>query len=362
MKRVLIAPLDWGLGHATRCIPVIRSLVRRNVEIHIAGSGASLDLLAREFPFIPTWKLPGYNPRYPSGSGMVGAMALQLPKFLSVIAREHKAVEELVQRHSIDIVISDNRFGCWTSLAHCVFLTHQSNIMMPAKFGWLSPLVRLMNERFISRFDACWIPDHPLDRSLAGALISFEKENIHPNVQYIGPLSRFSAAPDGGTPHYDVVAVCSGPEPQRTIFEKILTEQLPKSGSRYLLVRGVPENVNSYPPMKPRTVNFLTSDEMQKVLQSARIVVARSGFSTVMDLNVLGKKAIFVPTPGQTEQEYLAKRLMDKRITFAMKQQEFNLVRAIIESENYSGFSRAPQNKQLEKVLSDLLSDEGVSQ
>lgn len=356
MKRVLIAPLDWGLGHATRCIPIIRWLISHRVDVRIAGSGPSLRLLEKEFPFIPQSELPGYNPRYSSRKGMVTTMALQLPKFLNVIPAEHKAVEKLVQQHRIDVVISDNRYGCWTSLAHCIFISHQSNIMMPKRFGWLAPVVRWMNEQYIRKFDTCWIPDYP-EGGLAGSLITFGKSGFHPDVRYIGPLSRFTAGFESDIPHYDIVGVCSGPEPQRSIFEGILRDQLTRSGKRFLLVRGVTDGESTLTGAD-NIVDYLTSESMEKVLKGAAIVVARSGFSTVMDLNVLGKKAILVPTPGQTEQEYLANKLMKENVTFTMNQGNFDLAKALVESEKYTGFTSAGMNETMNRVLTELLSYE----
>ena len=352
VKRVLIAPLDWGLGHATRCIPVIQWLVNRKIDVRVAGNGPSLRLLEKEFPFIPQSELPDYSPRYPAGKGMVTAMALQLPRFLHVISAEHKAVEKIVQQNRIDLVISDNRYGCWTSLARCIFISHQSNIMMPKRFGWLGPMVRWMNERYVRKFDTCWIPDHP-EGSLAGSLISFGKRGFHPDVRYIGPLSRFTPAIDRDVPHYDIVGVCSGPEPQRSIFERILRDQLQRSGKRFLLIRGV---LDGEPTLNAdaRIVDYLTTQTMEKVLKGAGIVVARSGFSTVMDLNVLGKKAIFVPTPGQTEQEYLAEKMMNEKVAFYMRQESFDLTGALAESAKYTGFAGAEMNKNLDRLLSEL--------
>ena len=352
MKRVLIAPLDWGLGHATPCIPIIRWRVAQKLDVRIAGSGPSLDLLSKEFPDIPRSALPGYDPRYPASRKMVTTMALQLPGFLDVIRQEHKAVDQLVREHAIDVVISDNRYGCWTTAAHCIFITHQSNILMPKRFGWLAPVVRLMNERYIRKYDTCWIPDYA-EGVLAGSLISFGRNNFHPDIRYIGPLSRFSSKVDEDVPRYDVVAVCSGPEPQRSIFERMLNEQLPNSGKRFLLVRGVTEGSATL-PSGSGMVDYLTSPEMEKVLKGAGIVVARSGFSSIMDLNVLGKKAIFVPTAGQTEQEYLAKKMKDEGIAFTMDQQYFDLKRALCESESYSGFPSAGANRNLNKVLTEF--------
>lgn len=352
MRRVLITPLDWGLGHATRCIPVIRELQLQGCEVFLAGSGDSLEVLSQEFPQLRTFILPGYRPRYSHYGPMVWTMALQLPRFMRVISAEHTAITHIVEKEKIALVISDNRYGCWSGKVPSVFITHQSNILMPRRFGWLQHVVRRLNDRMINRFHTCWIPDHPGDRSLAGGLISFGKSGIHIKKEYIGWLSRFEARPGAGT-KYDVVAVFSGPEPQRTVLESIVMEQLKKSGLNYRAVRGLPAISNQ--PADGRISNFLPSDRLQQELEAADLVIARSGFSTVMDLQALGKKAIFIPTPGQTEQEYLARRLMEKGIAYSMRQDEFKLATAIAESKKFSGFTPTPKTTLLKQAVSRLL-------
>lgn len=357
MKRILIAPLDWGLGHATRCIPLIRWFLRHDAKVFVAGSGPSLQLLLKEFPAIEWLELPGYNPRYPKDRAMVSAMAMQVSRFLAVMRAECRLVEQFVTAKAIDIVISDNRYGCRAKGALNIFITHQCNILMPAGFGWLAPIVRWLNLNYIRKFDTLWVPDDP-EATLAGTLISCG-EKLHRDIKFIGPLSRFTAEKDDQAPHYDIVAVCSGPEPQRSIFERILREQLDKIGKRSLLVRG---DVNGKPILRSgdTVVDYLTSADLERVLKGADIVVARSGYSTLMDLNVLGKKAIFVPTPGQTEQEYLAKKLMTDRVAFSMDQQEFDLNKAISELEKYNGFSAAASNERLVQVLTELSKNEKI--
>ena len=351
MKRVLLAPLDWGLGHATRCIPVIRELQAQGFEVLVAGSGDSLRLLRTEFPGLAYFVLPGYDPRYPLRGSMVITMAAQLPRFARVIASEHRAVEEIVSMNQIDLVISDNRYGCWSRLVPSVFITHQSNILMPKRFGFLAPLVRKLCEYLINRFHICWIPDFADSNSLAGELISFGRMRLRTEVRHIGWLSRFVQGRKGYVVKYDVLAVISGPEPQRSELERRLLPQLRSSNLRFRLVRGLPSAKSTD---GPEVVNFLGSEEMQEHIESSALILARSGYSTVMDLMALGKKAIFIPTPGQTEQEHLAGKLKKSGIAYSMPQREFDLAFALGESKNYAGFNGPEKNTLLAEAVREL--------
>ncbi len=352
MKKVVITPLDWGLGHATRCIPIIRELISRGCSVSIGGSGSSLILLQKEFPSLPFFELPGYDPVYPSTGSMVWKMASQLSKFRRAIRDEHECVERIIRENGIDLVISDNRYGCWSEKIPSVFISHQTNILMPKRFGWLSGIVRYFNTKMINRFTYCCIPDYPDGHSLSGELASFGKHSISTKVLYISPLSRFKPS----TPRekkFDVLCIFSGPEPQRSIFEEIVMNQLPSSGLRYFVVRGV---FSSSLVEAQHVVNFLTTEKLQEAIEQSEIIIARSGFSTVMDLAALSKKAIFIPTPGQTEQEYLADTLMKKKIAFSIPQNKLNVLTGINESKKYSGFtSLQQQDDLLKKALDEIL-------
>ena len=359
MKRVLVTPLDWGLGHATRCIPLIRELQAQRCHVMIAGSGDSLALLRHEFPQLPYYSLPGYAPRYGVNGSMVLQMARQLPRFIRVISSEHEAVEQIVAREKIDFLISDNRYGCWSKRIPSVFITHQSNILMPRRFGFLAPVVRALNENMMNRFTACWIPDDP-SGSLAGDLISFGKSRVHVPVHFIGWLSRFETAGATAQVKYDVIVVLSGPEPQRTAFEAIVIPQLKESHLRFRVVRGLPSAPDSD---DGQIANFLASGPLQAALESSDLVIARSGYSTVMDMAALGKKVVFVPTPGQTEQEYLANRLRTAGIAYSMSQSEFNLSAAIDARKKFHGLTPRGKNHLLAEVIRQFTRDEAeVSQ
>lgn len=356
MKRVLVTPLDWGLGHATRCIPVIRLLLKHTCTVYIAGSGDSLLLLQNEFPHLTTYILPAYKPVYPAGGSMVLKMALQLPRFVRVIRDEHQAIEEIVKRERIDIVISDNRYGCWSSVAKSIFITHQSNILMPKRFGWLAPFVRRANHRMMKRFSQCWIPDRPGDESLAGDLISFGTFDRAIFHRYIGPLSRF--IPSGKrTIKYDLLCILSGPEPQRSILEDIVVQQVNRTNVKTLIVRGLPGNIPAVAlDTHAEVVPFMASEALQEAIESSSVIVARSGFSTVMDLTRLGGHVIFIPTPGQTEQEYLAQRLSQKGIAYATTQSTFDLVKALQETHRLTGFTPLKEdNHLLEQAVTSIL-------
>lgn len=352
MKRVLITPLDWGLGHAARCVPVVRELQRQGCDIVVAGSGDSLELLRKEFPGTRSFRLPGYHPRYPSRGSMVIAMIRQLPRFMHVITEEHEAVEKLIAEENVDRLISDNRYGCWSASIPTAFITHQRNILMPWGFGLLQPFVRAASDRMIRRFSVCWIPDCPGRDNLAGELVSFDGSELKLTTEYIGWLSRFQLPPSS-TRKVHVLAIFSGPEPQRTLFEHKVVPQLMASGLKFRIVRGLLSSRSEY--QDQRIVDFLATGPLQDEIASADVVIARSGYSTVMDMQAMAKKAVFVPTPGQTEQEYLARRLTEKGVAFHMTQDSFDLATALARAGEFSGFLPPPNNSLLRDAVSRFL-------
>jgi uncharacterized protein (TIGR00661 family) len=358
MKKILITPLDWGLGHATRCIPIIQNLIQRGHTILLGGSGESLELLQKEFPSLQTFILPSYAPRYPkSAYGMAAKMIFQLPKFVRTISKEHATIEEIIRKEHIDLVISDNRYGCWSSQITSVFITHQSNILMPKRFGWLAGLVRSKNESLIRKFSRCWIPDFPKEQSLAGDLISFGNFKTKISIDYIGALSRF-ANPNVNQEQpsaykYKCLAVCSGPEPQRTLFENILTRQLEGSQLSYFIVRG---KISRSSNVNENYADYLTTNDLKNKILESEFIIARSGYSTIMDLSALHKKAIFIPTPGQTEQEYLAKKLKQSGIANYQMQDTFSLAQALADADKFSGFVNSNTGYQLlDQALNKVL-------
>lgn len=349
MKRVLVAVLDWGLGHATRSIVVINRLITHGCEVVLAGNGQSLLLLRREFPGLQFIELPPYNPVYPGSNGsMPGKMIAQIPKFLRAVRREHAAVDDAIRQLEITHIVSDNRYGCWSARRPSVIVTHQPSVLMPARFGMLAPVTAAVIGRMLSRFQACWIPDYA-SGGLSAPMISGARR-----LQacfFVGPLSRF--VPSGNTGiTYDVAVVLSGPEPQRSLLEEVISSQLRATSLRYVIVRGVIADGENN-----GAVNFLTTARLQELMEQSGIVICRSGYSSVMDLAALGKNAILIPTPGQTEQEYLAAELTRRGIVYSEDQRTFDLERALKASATFPGFKRqgAASGKMLDDAIRNLL-------
>lgn len=351
-KRVLVAPLDWGLGHATRCIPVIRELQRQNAGVVIAASGYGLALLRQEFPSSEIIEVPGYPVRYPRGSNMVWAMAKQAPRLLRKIAVEHGETEKIISDRKIDAVISDNRYGVWSDKVKSVFITHQLRIRMPRYAAWAGPAVNFLNRRYISRFSRCWVPDYEDEPNLSGALS--HGISLRGKTAFVGPLSRFVRA--GHNSPYQVVISISGPEPQRTVFEEVVLSRVHSIGMNTLVARGLPGTANNIRTDGKVTIaDHLASGELNQAFSSAKVVISRAGYSTIMDLACLGVRAVLVPTPGQTEQEYLARRFQRDGIYTMMDQENFNLSKAIQESQNFRGMARESTSGKLAEEISWLL-------
>ena len=334
-KRILVTVLDWGLGHATRCIPLIKELQRRNCVVFIASSGRAYELLKKEFFLtVRCFEIDGYDPIYPDGDGMLLKMLSQVPGFLRIISKEQQQVEKIVERNQIDLVISDNRYGCYSTKVKSIFISHQLNIQMPSLWKWMEKQVNEKNHEYINKFSECWVPA-PEDSFVS--LLAQNKSGL--KVRHIGYLSRFEKK--DLPKKYDLCAICSGPEPQRSHLDSVLTKEFKKSKLQTILVCGKPEVMSKYFKKDERftIANCLTTDDLNEVIEQSEIVIARPGYSTVMDLARLGKKAIFIPTPGQTEQNYLAEELMKRGIAFPMKQEDFDLVTALKESERFTGFA-----------------------
>jgi uncharacterized protein (TIGR00661 family) len=323
---VMVCPLNWGLGHASRCIPIIRKLQFAGFEVIVAAEGRALSLLQEECSDINFIILKGFSPRFSSGKNII----LKVPVWFFSLAwhtlREHYVLSKLVEEFNIDVVISDNRFGLFTKKARCIFITHQVMFKAPRFFKFAEPLLYRINRFFVQRFNSCWIPDIPGSENLSGDLS--HKYPLPKNAIFIGLLSRFQRDPfPGESEDSNTLALLSGPEPQRTIFEGLILDQLRKTNLTATIIQGSPNKlINTESLDNVRIYNHLKTDDLAIVIRKADVVICRSGYSTLMDLAVLGKKAVLlVPTPGQTEQEYLAKHIQELGWMNYQVQNEFNL-------------------------------------
>lgn len=313
--KVIVAPLNWGLGHATRCIPIINEYLRRGDEVVLAGDGNSLTLLRKRYPNLRYIELPELQLHYSNTNSQIWTLLKQIPHCLLWAMKDHSALDKLLDIEHFDLIISDNRFFFYTKRTKAVYLTHQLNLILPKHWRWLTPVANLINRRIINKYAECWVADRePKDGNLAGKLSMPVKLKIP--LVYKGILSRFS--PSDATPHsdegqnlkkYNIVAVLSGLEPQRTIFEKEIINTYIGKTENVLIIEGKIGSAYCERKLKNITIlPYLDDKTLANALRQAETIVARSGYSTIMDLYQLGvlHKARLVPTPGQTEQEYLA--------------------------------------------------------
>ena len=335
----------------------------------VACTGVQKALLREEFPSLTFIELRGYEIRYDKNRALtILRLLTEIPKILIRIKREKAWLGHFAAREGLDLVISDNRYGLTIPGIPCIFITHQLLIKTP--FGaWADRILQALNYRIIRRFSRCWIPDI-VSHGLAGDLSHPRRMPTVP-TRYIGWLSRFDA-PAGRDPAGSsaplLVALLSGPEPQRTLLEKDIFRQAQAMADkspqcRLVIVRGLPGGSDrpsaarsssdpaaaspaslaasepaghlasaSQAPSLPYWVtihNHLPAKALEPLLDAASVVLARPGYSTVMDLERLGKRALFIPTPGQTEQEYLGPYLAAKGWATCVDQRVFSLATAL---------------------------------
>jgi hypothetical protein len=297
----LIAVLDWGIGHATRSLALAAKLEAAGESITFAAAGDALEILRAASPNREILELPAYDIHYRS-SNMHWNVLRQLPALLQTIRKEKKFIDQLLNQRSFDRIISDSRFGCFSAKVPSVMLTHQLRPLFNL------PLAELLYRNFLTtNFSEFWVPDQGGDSRLSGRLS--DSTGYH-NVQYIGPLSRLTPPAVNPEKSFTFVALLSGPEPQRTFFEEKLRRLLPRLPGHHLLVTGKTAAVNFPTDQRLKVVPYTNADQTAAYLLSAERVICRPGYSTLMDLDRLGVSVpVLVPTPGQTEQIYLAKRL-----------------------------------------------------
>lgn len=343
-RKIIVAPLNWGLGHASRSVPIIRLLLEQNFEVLLASDGDALQLLQLEFPELSRFELPSYNIEY--GNHFAYSVLKRVPHILSTIQKERQTLETIAKNTGAEIIISDNRYGCYTSFTKNIFVCHQHHLLVPV----FSDLANSLHQKLLRKFEQHWIPDREETETKLGGQLS--TTNL-PNVHYIGSLSRFQKMETAKK--YDCIAVISGPEPQRSYFEAIIKDQFSASALKTLLVCGKATEVS---PEKQigncTTVPFLNAAQLNQAICASDVVICRSGYSSVMDLAVLEKKVIFIPTPGQTEQIYLAEYFQQKNIAPCYKQSNFELNTALLEVKKYSGFHSFEGKNNLRTIIAQL--------
>jgi UDP:flavonoid glycosyltransferase YjiC (YdhE family) len=362
-KTVLVCPLNWGLGHATRCVPVIREFVAKGAKVVVAADDAPLAFLKKElenedirFTVFP-WRAVEYQKR----GSFFFKLFLQSPNILYSIWKEHKYLKKVIADTAAEIVISDNRFGLWSKKITSVFITHQVFIKAPRYFKWTEPILYFLNRLFLSKYNQCWVPDLEGEPNLSGAL-SHKKPKEY--LTYVGLLSRFSGMEklEGDNPLPKnfpkdfILVMLSGPEPQRGILEAKLSEEFENIKDAVVFLRGKANSNTENHKENHIWFDHLPTSKMLYLIKNSRIIVCRSGYSTLMDLSFFNKKALLIPTPGQTEQEYLAKLYQQNNWNISVSYNNIDLKTQLELAEKTSGIPNLkPKENFLEKAIQSLL-------
>lgn len=366
---ILFSPLDWGLGHTTRCIPLIKAFQKRGFHIVVACNSTQKNLLQAEIYGLQFINLEGYNVHYGTGSILTRLKIIsQIGNILIRIKQENRWLSNFLLKNKVDAVLSDNRYGFFHPFVPSIFLTHQ--LQPNTGFGkLLNRFVQRFLYTYINRFSVCWVPDSEnLQFSLAGKLSHPSNSPAIP-VTYIGNLSRFADPPAGDTSfRYELLVVLSGPEPQRSIFERLVFADLNNSESRerlnlpatqkkIIIVRGKPGEVSNFPqaPTGVECHNHLDTKTLESVAINSRYVLCRPGYTSLMDMVKLKKKMILVPTPGQGEQEYLAEYFQKNKYAPAILQQQFSLQHALTLAHNFPYVLADVTTNRYEEIVAEFI-------
>ena len=324
-KKILFAVLDWGLGHATRSIPLIRVLAK-DYEVIVAATGRPYELLKDEFPYLQHLDVPDYGVKYSKTSWLLlPYLAVQIPGIIYKFVKEHRTIEKIVTEKKIDLVISDNRYGVYSSKVPSYFITHQLRFRFPKILRRFEIFSEYFNRFFFSKFRKVFIPDASGFPNLSGDLAHKGGIVKHDKIIYIGPVADVNSKIDREGGDVSLFVSISGPEPQRTLFEKLIMEQLKDISGNKIVVLGKPGDDIYLKTDDTEIFSHLPRKKIHEIMSKADIVISRSGYTTVMELAALGKKALFVPTPGQTEQEYLSSFYMEQGLYYSVSQSKMDL-------------------------------------
>jgi predicted glycosyltransferase len=346
---ILVAPLNWGLGHSTRCIPIINALIDRGAKVIIASDGVALGLLQKEFPELKSYELSSYRISYAKDGRLFKLkMILNAHKILWAMFKERQDVKRIVKAEKVTAIISDNRLGVFYRGLPNVFITHQLRVLS----GSTTYISSKLHQQVFKKYDAVWVPDFESANNLTGRLGHLDKKPK--NLVYLGPLSRFEKKEESLV--YGLMVLLSGPEPQRTMLEEKLLTALEQYRGTALMVQGKiePQQQKRELPLSEGTltvVNYMQSEELMQAVRQSALILCRSGYTTVMDLAKLGKKAFFIPTPGQYEQVHIAERLDDQKVVPSCSQDDFSLEQ-LERVDDYSGLAQFSSEVDFDSVFS----------
>lgn len=344
--KVIIAPLDWGLGHATRCVPIIQYFIKKKWNVHLVSGPSNDAFLRAYFPELAVTEIPGYDVHY-SSKNIKLSLISQIPKIQKAIKDENKWLQKHLKLETYDLIVSDNRYGLYSDLIPSVILTHQLQLKTPIGFH---AQASKMIKKFLIKFDEIWIPDDP-NLKLSGELgNNFGKEL---KTRFIGILSRFKKKKTEDLSPFEWVGVVSGPENQRSIFQDQLTKLFIESNKKCLIICGQPHLDFHRKEKNLELISHANDELFQNYVSSALEVFSRSGYSSMMDYLTLKVHATLIPTPGQSEQEYLAQYFYSKNWMNTLSQNMLCLEDFEQEQKSFSMPEFDPH--LLEKELNDFL-------
>ncbi len=358
---ILICPLEWGLGHAGRMIPLARKLLGMDNKIFIGSGEDQLSLFRNELQGLSYIDFPGFKPRYSRIVPQYIILLLKIPALIYHIIKEHFRLKKIISDYEIDIVISDNRFGLWNRKVKTVYITHMPFIPFPRPFIFLEFIGRILHRSIIKKYNFCFIPDLPGELNISGRLSHGRK--IPGNARYVGILSRFSGSDYSSSKSSDklqqTVIILSGPEPQRNILKKKLTHILKATNNATVILEGRPDIKTEIVKSENTTYyNHLPAPEMRELLIRSERIISRSGYSTIMELISMNCRGLLIPTPGQTEQEYLAEYLSGKGWFTTVSQKELKPETLLFPNNNEWPEKITEKSEELlNEAIQDLLKE-----
>ncbi len=346
MAHVFISPLSWGLGHAGRVTPIIRELLNHGHEVTIATSGGALEMLKKEFPYCHFIFFQDYPVPYSSTRFFLPKFALSIPNLSKALADEKKIVDSLLSNNNYDMVISDSRLGVYSDKIPSFLISHQLRFSLPYYIKPVETFSLYINEYFHKRFERIIIPDNNPDTvCLSGKLCQSTRRTTNTKAYYAGVLcpSHKMDVPED----LDFLVGISGPEPPRSQLEEILLRQVQKLPGNKVVLLGRPHDNFEKKLDRDTTVkSYVSYEEKNMLMNRAKFVISRSGYTTMMEMAELDKKrGLFTPTPGQTEQEYLSEHYEKQRWFHSKSQYKLNLPEDVEKAMKYIGFPTMPKTK-----------------
>jgi uncharacterized protein (TIGR00661 family) len=356
-RRIFFAPLDWGLGHVTRILPLIRRFLQQGDQVYVATRGRALELLSNETPACVFLDFPQYPIRYPRSKYFVTRfMFVTYPQMLLAMWKEKQALQKIQQQYQFDIIISDNRFCINLAGVRCFLISHQLRYKLPWLISKFEMIPEYFNHLFFSKYDRIIVPDYQNRHNLTGELSHHLRFLPNSRLLYAGILCDLPAATELDLGKIDFLILVSGPEPQRSIFERIIFKQVSMLEGRVVVALGKPER--KYRIRKGNAIfySYLNRQQIADYMRQSDFIICRSGYTTVMEMVELKKRGVFVPTPGQIEQEFLARYYLQQGWCFYMPQNKFNLQTAVTQGKKYSGFpdNLAPTGQNVDRLFATL--------